>query len=526
MIKHKTIIIKTFGNRKLKYYENLGYDISKDTIEVNIEHINKGSRIIVDVECDFCKKDVKVTYKEYLRNISIGDKYACSKYCGSLKAKETNIKNIGVESHMILGSVQEKVRKTNLEKYGVEYLQQSPYIRMKTYDTNIERYGVKHVLQNNQIKDRIKSDNILKYGVEEYMSSEDFKLKSKTTLFNNYGVSNPGKSDFIRERVKDTNIKKYGDVNYLLTSDFKDKSEKTLVNRYGVDNYSKSEDYKKNTKIGRDSNYLMYLDNYIKHIYVDDVISGYRDGLEIDIFLPKLKLGFEFNGLYWHSEKYKEKNYHLDKTNYFLEKGIRIIHIWEDDWIFRPEIIKSQISNTLGYSKRIYARKCFVKEVSVKDTRIFLNNNHIQGFTTSKLKLGLYFNDDLVGIMTFDKFEGRKKMTDTEWNLNRFCNKIGFNVIGGASKLLNYFIKNYNVSRIISYADRDWSSGNLYYILGFSNIGGNGPDYKYVVDNIRVHKSRYKKSKLNTSLTESQEMKKRNFLKIYDCGKIKFERKI
>ena len=98
--------------------------------------------------------------------------------------------------------------------------------------------------------------------------------------------------------------------------------------------------------------------------------------------------------------------------------------------------------------------------------------------------------------MTFDSFEGRKKMEEGGYNLSRFCNKININVVGGASKLLNYFIKTYNPSRIISYADKDWSIGQLYYTLGFTNVGGNGPDYKYIVDNKRVHKSRYKKSKL------------------------------
>ena len=128
--------------------------------------------------------------------------------------------------------------------------------------------------------------------------------------------------------------------------------------------------------------------------------------------------------------------------------------------------------------------------------------------------------------MTFDHFEGRKRMEDGGYNLNRFCTKLNTNVIGGASKLLSHFIKNYNVKRIVSYADKDWSVGDLYYTLGFINVGGNGPDYKYIVDNKRVHKSRYKKSKLNTNLTESQEMIKRNIQKIYDCGKMKFEKLI
>jgi hypothetical protein len=153
--------------------------------------------------------------------------------------------------------------------------------------------------------------------------------------------------------------------------------------------------------------------------------------LEIDIYLPELKLGFEFNGLYWHSNKFKEKNYHLNKTDWFKEKGIRIIHIWEDDWILRREIVESQIKNSIGLNtNRIFARKCYIKEVDVKIARKFLNENHIQGFVNSSNKLGLYYNEDLVSIMTFDNNEGRKKMELFGYNLNRFCNKKGINVIG------------------------------------------------------------------------------------------------
>jgi hypothetical protein len=267
---------------------------------------------------------------------------------------------------------------------------------------------------------------------------------------------------------------------------------------------------------------------FIKSIYTGDIISSYRDGLEIDIYLPEIKLGFEFNGLYWHSNKFKEKDYHLGKTDWFKEKDIRIIHIWEDDYNTKLKIIKSQIKNILKVnSERIFARKCSVKIVSIKESKQFLDDNHIQGSVASSIKIGLYYNDELVSLMTFNTSEGRKKMEEGGYNLNRFCNKCGINVVGGASKLLKYFERNYNIKRIVSYADKDWSIGNLYEVLGFTNVGGNGPDYKYIVNNQRVHKSRYKKDKLGlvdkTKTTELQEMNRRGIYRIYDCGKLKFE---
>ena len=263
---------------------------------------------------------------------------------------------------------------------------------------------------------------------------------------------------------------------------------------------------------------------FIEKIYKGKILPGYRDNMEIDIYLPELKLGFEFNGLYWHSEEYKDKNYHLDKTLFFKKKDIRIIHIWEDDWDNKKDIIKSQIKNYLGLiENKIFARKCIIKEIQSSD---FLNINHIQGNVSSSLKLGLFHNDELVSLMTFDQFEGRKKMGKEEWNLSRFCNKINYNVIGGAGRLFNYFIKTYNPSRLISYADRSWSEGNLYYQLGFKLKSETKIDYKYIVNNVRENKTKYKKSKLIKKGfigTEKEITENLGYKRIYDCGKFKFE---
>jgi hypothetical protein len=270
---------------------------------------------------------------------------------------------------------------------------------------------------------------------------------------------------------------------------------------------------------------------YIKSIYSGEIIQSYRDGLEIDIYLPEFKLGIEFNGLYWHSGKFKENDYHLNKLNFFKSKDIDIKFIYEDNFDNNLNIIKSQINYWLKLTKiKIYARKCLVKEIlNTEEYRNFLDSNHIQGYVPSKLIYGLYYNDQLVSLMCFDKKEGRLNMSDKEWNLNRFCNLLNTNVIGGASKLLNHFIKENNPSRIISYADKDWSCGNLYNILGFKLLSESKPDYKYIVDGVRKSKQNFTKAKLakmghDISLTESKIMNNLGINRIYDCGKMKFEK--
>jgi hypothetical protein len=471
------------------------------------------------------------------------------------KVTKTNIEKWGVNWTLQSKEIREKGKKTNLKKFGVEYSQQSELVRQKTIKTNLEKFGFESNLQSEIYKEKIKKTNLERYGFDNPFKSEICKEKIKKTNLERYGVDNPLKSEEIRNRMFYNNTKKWGCKNLSASDKFRMDYFLIAKNDYYIKYIGESIslfkcDLEKNHEFEiNTSRYYNRISNntplctvcnpigdsvsikekelfeFIKSNYDKEIIQSYRDGLEIDVYLPNLKIGFEFNGLYWHSDEYKDKNYHLNKTNYFNTKGIRIIHIWEDDWSFKKEIIKSQIKNWLGLSKAyIYARKCSVKEVNLDICKEFLNNNHIQGFAKSSVKLGLYYNDDeLVSVITFDKLEGRKKMKDDEYNLSRFCNKLNTNIVGGASKLLSYFEKNYKPKRIISYADKDWSVGNIYQKLGFEKVYETIPDYKYILDNKRIHKSRFRKSNLNTDLSESQYMKKSHISKIWDCGKIKFE---
>jgi hypothetical protein len=489
MIIDREVEIK-LNSSNIKHYINMGYVLpnkpSGKIITVNIEHISNSSFVKINAKCDYCGQIKEIEYYRYKIIISKHNKFSCSNKCSVIKRKITQLDKYGVDNYTKTDEYKSRVSKSNMDKYGVVNVFQSEIIKNKIKNTNLCKYGVDNISKSelNHSNTLIGKDiNYIKY-LDNYVS-----------LFNcekghNFEIT----SDSYHSRIR---------YNTPLC---------TVCNPIGDQKSIKEKE----------------LLDFIKNIYSGKIISSYRDSLEIDIYLPELKIGFEFNGLYFHSNKFKEKNYHLDKTNYFKEREIRIIHIWEDDWIFKNDIIKSQIKNILYLkSERIFARKC--KVIEIKDSKIvskFLNENHIQGKVNSSFKLGLYYNNELVSIMTFDHFEGRNKMYKGGWNLNRFCNKLNTNVIGGASKLLSYFIKNCDVKRIISYVDKDWSIGGLYYKLGFKNVGGNGPDYKYIIDNRRIHKSRYKKSNLKTELTESKQMELNGINKIYDCGKLKFEMSI
>jgi len=252
--------------------------------------------------------------------------------------------------------------------------------------------------------------------------------------------------------------------------------------------------------------------------------------LELDIFIPSHNLAIEFNGVYWHSEEYVNSDYHLNKTKLCESKNIKLIHIFEDEWVLKKDIVKSRLKNILGLTEnKIYARKCTIKEVSSKETKKFLNNNHIQGNVNSKIRVGLYFNNELVSMMTFGKLRKilGSKSIENKYELLRFCNKLDTIVIGGADKLLKYFIKLYEPNEIISYADRRWSQGNLYEKLNFKFIHNTKPNYYYLINKKRENRFNYRKDILvkqgfDINKTEHEIMLERNIYRIYDCGNKKY----
>ena len=252
------------------------------------------------------------------------------------------------------------------------------------------------------------------------------------------------------------------------------------------------------------------------------------DGLELDFLLPEYNVAIECNGLYWHSEDNgKDKFYHLNKTVNALNKNIEVLHFFEDELRNKFDIIKSMILSRVSKSThKIYARKCKIQEITSIQKNQFLKENHLQGEDKSKIKLGLFKDEQLVSVMTFGKPRYNKNF---EYELIRFCNKKNCNVIGGASKLFKYFINTYKPENIITYADRRYSNGNLYKKLNMEFLHYSKPNYFYITKRGREHRSNYQKHNLKTklelfdeNLTEYENMKLNNYSRIWDCGNLVF----
>lgn len=291
------------------------------------------------------------------------------------------------------------------------------------------------------------------------------------------------------------------------------------------------------SNIGKQSNEEIELLEFVKTIYKGNIEPNKRGLIknrEIDIFIPDVNIGIEYNGLYWHSEKAgKDKNYHLNKMIECNKIGIRLIQIFSDEWINNKDIIKNKLKSILNSnnSNKIYARKCIVKEINPKIKNEFLNQNHIQGGDKSKIKLGLFHKDELVAVMTFSNprmvLNGKKE--NDKFELSRYATSK--NIIGGASKLLSFFIKKYKPKNIYSYSDNRWTdpNKNMYLSIGFKKINTSKPGYFYTKDFLKKqHRFYFSKQNLKKrgidikNKTEKNIMESLGYTRIWDCGTTKY----
>jgi hypothetical protein len=415
-------------------------------------------------------------------------------------------------------------------------------------------------------------------GVDHFFQTEKFKEKYKKTCLERYGVDNASKDQEVIEKIKETNFKKFGESSWLKVKENKEKiSEKLKIKNRNeresriissnlpikilkfdvggevkvfcnkcknTSSFSTSFFNKKlsigenpclscNPPLKSESSGEIELYNYIKEIYPGKIEKNNRkilNGKELDIFLPEKKIAIEFNGIYYHSEIFKTKEQVLEKKILCHQLGINLITIWEDDWVYKKEIIKSRLGSLFGNSSKIHARECKIVEIDSKTERFFLEKNHIQGFVPSKIRIGLEYDGEIVCLMTFGK--NRKALGSKnkygEFELLRFCNSLNKSVVGGASKIFSYFIKKEDPLKIISYQNFSWNTGNLYENLGFKKIKLTTQNYYWCKGNIRGNRYNFRKDKLvknghNKDLTENQIMTSLGYYKIWDLGNIKWE---
>lgn len=435
----------------------------------------------------------------------------------------------------------------SIEKIRVFFEKNSNYASLFHENTIKEKYGVENVSQIETVKEKKKETCLSHFGVDNYMKSEEAK-----NLFSKISKQNSNERIEKRKETLAEEIKKFENENDCISLQNLNKRDNLGYDKYGRisevihklnlnylvykdnlfiknDDIVKIYDYQKICHDHSTSYFENEIFNFVKS-FCNDAENNVRNVIppkELDVYVPSKNMAIECDGLYWHSDAMKDKNYHLNKTVECEKKGIRLLHIFEDDWLYKKDICKSIIKSACGiYERKIFARKCSVKKITVELARMFLKENHIQGYVNSNLNFGLFYGEDLVQVCSF----GKSRFKNGEIELLRMATKLNTQVVGGFSKLINYAMNEMNVAEFISYVDRRLFNGKGYESCGFEKLGESEPSYFYIIGNKRENRMKFQKHKLidvlknfDECLSEKENMRNNGYYRIYDCGTIKMK---
>jgi hypothetical protein len=484
-------------------------------------------------------------------------KCACARESVSRKVSESK-SNYSLE---VKQQINQKRALTNLEKYGVTNAGQTQYAREQFSKWYADPENV------SQLLDRVRETNRKKYGVENCKSLPEVEQKIIATCLARYGVTNVSQIPSVKAKLR-ARTASYKLTKHLLSKGY-DKFVKYIEDNYNFFLLTPFEDYQgcdsgqifefaclscgdiKHTKFNYGPGINCNICNPRAAVYtskeeqqVFDFITkelgivGYQgdrsliNPYELDMVFPQHKIAIEYCGLYWHSESSsnKGKRYHRDKMIKCQQAGYRLITIFSDEWLTKNHIVRTKLAHLFGKNTQKYhARKLSVGDVSVQQSKEFLNQYHLQGTSNAKINLGLFNQNDLVALMTFSNGRAALNMQSKAdvYELVRYVTN-GSSVVGGAGKLLTHFIRTYKPKEIFSYSDCRWSQGNVYETIGFVAEGTPTIGYWYVDEyQTRIHRYNFTKNQLIKSgndpdLTEWEIVSKLGYDRIWDCGHQKY----
>lgn len=500
------------------------------------------------------------------------------------KARKAVKEKYGVDNLSQSSEIQSRIHRNSLDKYGVAHYSQAPEVRKRMTEGMLAKYGVKSPLQSDCIKSKVKQTNLAKYGVENVGCADSVKEKMRSTCQEKYGVDYALQAPEVRAKIRETCKEKYGTYG---------SPPKAFLVRLQSDEVFRSryEEFIGDPRLYIETHFNVPVTFYELHkhleldpttvkLYCDkfelwDIVTTKYSSmefeilqflislnldtelihndrlaiapLELDFYFPEYNFAIECNPTYTHNSSipsYSDEiplspSYHKMKTDKANANNIFLFHIFGYEWEHKRGIIQSMLKNILKRNNyRIYARKTEVKPVSSKEAAKFLLENHRQGNAQARIKLGLFFEGELVSLMTFGKTRATAgKLRDDEdvFELIRFCNKRDTTVVGGASKLFKHFINNYHPSKIVSFSDKAHTSGNLYRILGFEQIRVSDPSYVWVnsIDDSYYTRVTCQKRNLRklfddesidiSGKTEREIMIEHGYVQVFDAGVIRWE---
>ena len=485
----------------------------------NVELVNVGKRRDVSVE------ELNRIAEEYNNGVNMEE--LSQKYHIRIKKLCRLFRENGVEISKWRGHVKkEKPQpKPRLRKHPIYEgpWKVCPYCGWKTKDVSGQAYSYAiHLQQKHHIDPE---EHVSKYPEDkvylEYLIKRKYE-KVKCQICGKYQHLIDNRHLQKHGITKDEYIRRYG-ADSLISPNTKERLHECMVKMMDNPHWiRKASSYEESIKQLLDDHGIQYRQHDRKIL----------EGMELDFLIGNVAI--EFDGNYHHTEWYgkKDKTYHLTKTLMCLEKGIKLIHIFQDEYELHRDIVEDKILQLLhvNHSKKIGARKCSIIEISRQEAQIFVGANHLQGFATASVYLGAIYDGQLIGVMTF-----KKEANPLRWEMNRFCTLLHTSVQGLASKMLNYFKAHYEWEYIKSFLDRRWNPSiddNLYAKIGFTLEKVEKPDYCYYnprVDHFkRFHKFALRKKQLSKmygfplEMTETEMAKAAGFDRIWNCGLIKY----
>lgn len=467
------------------------------------------------------------------RSLSQGFKQYCNTTCKNLDPAQQQLSKNGIYKNYKVNNVSElpwiveKRKQTSLLRYGTSSPAQSEQIKLKTILTNRERYGVDHPNQLQEYKQKIAKTNYNRYGVNYIQQHPDFKQKTSQTNLKRYS-----RNCHTQQHISEESLEKLNNKDWLYNQH--------IIQQRSILNIS----HELNVWDTTVARYMQIHDIPVHHFYRStgekelcgfieshlhpgSVVPNVRSVIshELDIYIPSLKLAFEYCGLYWHSEQQgKDRNYHYAKFLECQQAGIQLVTIFEDEWEGTQDLVKQKILYLLNLNCQdvVYARNTSIGEVTAKQKNQFFAKYHIQGAGPGSISYGLFDNvGEMVACVTLIQ------QSDATYVLNRYATSK--HVVGGFSKLLKHFQKNNKWTQIITFADQRWSLGILYEKTGFTLDNILPPDYYYIVKNKRLHKFNFRRKnlqrlllKFDPTLSEKQNCDNNKILRIWDCGKKRY----
>ena len=507
--------------------------------------LSKTHKVFCSIECknsEIGRRIIGLKFKmAAIRLYGVDNVSQCSQIKD--KKKQSSLKRYGTVTPLQSEEVKEKIKETNLKKYGVENVSQNESIKKKKVKTTKEHYGVENIFCHKSVKDAIKQ----KYGVENVSQNESIKKKKVKTTKEHYGVENPFQSKEVKEKIKETNLKKYGEshstkskvIRRKIIESFRNNNFEnfvTMINQKGLRCLFNKTEYLNvicGTKLkfkcehcGNEFNYIVdkyglcvhkinctdgshkstshyehEIYEWLKSIGIENIERNKRDWnrekvFEADIFLPDYNLAIEFNGIYWHSNLYRDKDYHLNKWKFFKEQNIDCIQIFENEWILKKDIVKNIILNKLNLLQPLNETDYHLDSVGDEEFNSFLQQNSFADYIDlDDNKLGIYIADkELIQFLSYS-------ILDDKIMIKNFCTKLGISFTEGLIAFTNYLKHTYNKDIYIEIDCRYFDRNDF-------------KDFKFVEHT--EPKCYYFKN--NENIFYENKIDNDDCLSIYDCG--------